>query len=161
MWPVRALQPPSICWVLNSCLPSQTNYLAVYPGKVLVALPNTELPELVGMVVDGVLKSSDFSADEAQVMAWEEKRLESKYAKDLVQIDNGKKISPDRACLFPPPVPSPSNVPPFSAWHVCPAPKLIDGIPKRDGPPPMCSTHISPFFWGDAREWWALLFSDV
>lgn len=148
--------------------PPQTNYLAVLPSKVIVPLPNAELPELVEMVVDGILKASDFSADEAQVndcasppsnwpsestrrgsdcaasffrmreghyhcwrsahdsrlghrarqccahrqgrfgavsdagheweqvMAWEEKRLVSKYAKDLVQVDNGKKISPDR-----------------------------------------------------------------
>jgi hypothetical protein len=135
-WPIQPLQKPSASRVLK-VLPAlpQINYLAVFPSKVLVALPNTELPELVGMVVDGVLKSSDFSADEAQVMAWEEKRLESKYAKDLVQVDNGKKISPDRAFL-PPPVPIPSDVP-FCSRRGKPALplNLTNGTPKRDGPP--------------------------
>jgi hypothetical protein len=43
------------------------HFLAVMPEKVLVALPNAELPELITMVTDGILKASDLSNDEAQV----------------------------------------------------------------------------------------------
>ncbi len=45
----------------------QAHFLAVYPEKVLVALPNAELPDLISMAVDAILKASDLSADEAQV----------------------------------------------------------------------------------------------
>jgi len=44
------------------------HFLAVMPEKVLVALPNAELPELITMVTDGILKASDLSNDEAQVV---------------------------------------------------------------------------------------------
>ena len=44
------------------------HFLAVIPEKVLVALPNAELPELITMVTDGILKASDLSNDEAQVV---------------------------------------------------------------------------------------------
>jgi ubiquitin carboxyl-terminal hydrolase 5/13 len=73
----------------------KTNFLALMPDKVLIPLPQQDLPELISMVVDGIMKASDLSEDEAQVLAWEEKRQVSKYADSLVQIDNGKKISPD------------------------------------------------------------------
>ena len=75
----------------------KTHFLAVMPDKVLIPLPKQELPELISMVVDGILKASDLSEDEAQVLAWEEKRPVTKYAESLVQLDNGKKIAPDPA----------------------------------------------------------------
>ena len=71
------------------------SFLALMPDKVLVPLPQQELPELISMVVDGIMKASDLSEDEAQVMAWEDKRQISKYADSLIQVDNGKKINPD------------------------------------------------------------------
>lgn len=45
----------------------KSHFLAVMPEKVLVPLPNAEVPELISMVVDGILKASDLSNDEAQV----------------------------------------------------------------------------------------------
>ena len=75
----------------------KTHFLAVMPDKVLIPLPKQELPELISMVVDGILKASDLSEDEAQVLAWEEKRPVTKYADSLVQLDNGKKIAADPA----------------------------------------------------------------
>eukprot|EP00960_Hanusia_phi_P028597 747500-Hanusia_phi.AAC.1 len=73
----------------------KSNFLALLPDRVLIPLPNQELPELISMVIDGILKASDLTEDEAQVMAWEDKRQVSKYAQNLVQVNNGKKISPD------------------------------------------------------------------
>ena len=73
----------------------KTNFLALMPDKILIPLPQQELPELISMVVEGIMKASDLSEDEAQVMAWEEKRLVSKYADTLVQLANGKKVGPD------------------------------------------------------------------
>jgi len=75
----------------------KSHFLAVMPEKVLVPLPNAEVPELISMVVDGILKASDLSNDEAQVMAWEDKRLVSKHAAGLTQLPGAKKISPDPA----------------------------------------------------------------
>ena len=73
----------------------KSSFLALMPDKILVPLPQQELPELISMVVDGIMKASDLSEDEAQVLAWEEKRQVTKYADGLVQLDTGKKISPD------------------------------------------------------------------
>ena len=97
--------------------------------QILIPKPPWQLPDLIQLSVDGILKASDMSADEAQVLAWEEKRQEpslqpsnlkpqtytpsahrsdtdraakhwplnqvSKYAENLVQLNNGKKLGPD------------------------------------------------------------------
>jgi len=73
----------------------KTNFLAVMPDKILVPLPQQELPELITMVVDGIMKASDLSEEEAQVLSWEDKRQVTKYADSIVQLSNGKKINPD------------------------------------------------------------------
>lgn len=73
----------------------KSSFLALMPDKIRIPLPQQELPELISMVVDGIMKASDLSEDEAQVLAWEEKRQVSKYCDGLVQLNNGKKINPD------------------------------------------------------------------
>jgi ubiquitin carboxyl-terminal hydrolase 5/13 len=75
----------------------KTNFLALMPDKILIPLPQQELPELITMVVDGIMKASDLSEDEAQVLAWEEKRPVTKYAESLIQLDNGRTVNPDPA----------------------------------------------------------------
>ena len=45
----------------------KTHFLAVMPARVLVALPNSELPDLIDLSVQAILKASDLSESDAQV----------------------------------------------------------------------------------------------
>jgi ubiquitin carboxyl-terminal hydrolase 5/13 len=72
--------------------------LAVWTGSVFeeIALPNTELPEFVSSVCEGIIQHNGMRL-RAQAESWDgdKDRFESKYAASLVQLDNGKKISND------------------------------------------------------------------
>jgi len=67
--------------------------LLVLPGRVRVALPCAELPELVLRACEAIEAHASVH-DQAQVGAWEETVQVSKYAKDLVQ-EEGVRISAD------------------------------------------------------------------
>lgn len=73
-----------------------TNSLVIFPERTTIELPNSELPSTVISAIDAILAHDGFRRSTEVVSAWEEEeRKESKYAKDLPQLDNGKKISPD------------------------------------------------------------------
>lgn len=73
-----------------------TNYLFVMPQRLEVLIPSDEVPTMVQLVIDAILKHDDFSRAAQVAATWaEEDRKESKYAKDLVQLDTGIKVSPD------------------------------------------------------------------
>lgn len=73
-----------------------TNYLVIMPQREEILLPSDEIPTLITLAIDGVLKHQGFEQVTQLAAAWEEEdRKESRYAKDLIQLDNGKKISPD------------------------------------------------------------------
>mmetsp|Transcript_13135 Transcript_13135/g.52402 ORF Transcript_13135/g.52402 Transcript_13135/m.52402 type:complete len:805 (+) Transcript_13135:65-2479(+) len=63
-------------------------------SEVAVPYPCPELPMLVTDAAKAVLAHVD-GKDSEEVAAWEEELKESKYARGLVQLDNGVKISPD------------------------------------------------------------------
>lgn len=71
--------------------------LVIFPTREEIKLPNNEIPTVVTMAIDAILKHDGFErAATVAAAAWEEEdRKESKYAKDLPQLSNGKKISPD------------------------------------------------------------------
>lgn len=73
-----------------------TNYLVVMPQRAEILLPSEVVPTMVTLAIDAILAHQGF-AQAAQLAAmWEEEdRKESKYAKDLVQLNTGKKVSPD------------------------------------------------------------------
>jgi hypothetical protein len=77
----------------------ETVSLAVYRANgdiAKVAFPNTELPTFVIDAANAVIKHAGFDSTKESLTAWEEEAAkESKYAKDLVQLDNGKTLSPD------------------------------------------------------------------
>ncbi|XP_013417871.1 ubiquitin carboxyl-terminal hydrolase 5 [Lingula anatina] len=74
------------------------NSVVVLPDWTKIPLPNTEIPDMVSLSVAAVLAAeSATKLAEAAAMAgtWEgEKRIVSKHAENLVQLDNGKKIPP-------------------------------------------------------------------
>lgn len=73
-----------------------TNYLVVLPERAELLLPSDLVPTSIMLAVDAVLKHDGFVKTSELAVAWEEEdRRESKYAKDLVQLNTGKKISPD------------------------------------------------------------------
>lgn len=73
-----------------------TNSLVIFPERTSVELPNSELPTIVTSAIDAILSHDGFKRSVELVSAWEEEeRKESKYAKDLPQLDNDIKISPD------------------------------------------------------------------
>lgn len=73
-----------------------SNYLVVLPSRQEIKLPNEQLPSIITMAIDAVLKHDGVERAAQVAAAWEEEdRKESKYARDLPQIDNGIKISPD------------------------------------------------------------------
>jgi ubiquitin carboxyl-terminal hydrolase 5/13 len=60
------------------------------------AVGNPDLPEVVSLAVDAILKHDGFVRETALAAAWEEEdRKVSKYAENLPQLDNGKKIPPE------------------------------------------------------------------
>lgn len=72
------------------------NTLAIIPEFTFIPLPSPDLPEVVNRAVNSVLEYTDASnEEEAERMEWEEERKPSKYANDLPQEGNGKKIPPD------------------------------------------------------------------
>ncbi|CDF33158.1 unnamed protein product [Chondrus crispus] len=73
-----------------------TNYLFVMPQRKEIMLPCDEIPTMITLAIDGVLNHQGFEQVAQLAAAWEEEdRKESRYAKDLVQLELGKKISPD------------------------------------------------------------------
>lgn len=73
-----------------------SNYLVILPSNQQIKLPNEQLPSIVTMAVDAILKHDGVERAAQVAAAWEEEdRKESKYARDLPQVDNGIKISPD------------------------------------------------------------------
>lgn len=74
------------------------NSVVVLPDWKIFPLPDPDLPQLVQMSVTGILAAEDaWKAAEAAAMAgtWEgEKRIVSKHAENLLQLDNGRKIPP-------------------------------------------------------------------
>lgn len=73
-----------------------TNYLVVMPQRAEVLLPSDVVPTMITLAINAVLEHQSFAQATQIAEAWEEEdRKESKYAKDLVQLDTGKKVSPD------------------------------------------------------------------
>lgn len=72
------------------------NYIVVFPQHMEIEYPNECIPTIVSTAVDAILAHDGFRRATELTAAWEEEeRRESKYAKDLPQLDNGKLISPD------------------------------------------------------------------
>lgn len=65
------------------------------PERISFPFPDPQLPELIIMSADMVIASVEVTNVSHEAADWAEKRYPSKYAKDLPQIDNGKKIGPD------------------------------------------------------------------
>lgn len=73
-----------------------TNYIVVLPERAEVMLPSDLVPTSILLAVDAILKHDGFLKASELAVAWEEEdRKVSKYANNLVQLDTGKKISPD------------------------------------------------------------------
>lgn len=72
--------------------------IVVFPENVTILFPNNDLPLLVGQAVETIISSESATAKglkEALTGTWDgEVRKVSQFAEDLVQLDNGKKISP-------------------------------------------------------------------
>ncbi|KAJ8902687.1 hypothetical protein NDN08_006007 [Rhodosorus marinus] len=66
------------------------------PERISIPFSNERLPEIVRAAASAVIAApeNDLVAD-AGGADWEETRQESKYAKNLIQLDNGIRISPD------------------------------------------------------------------
>jgi hypothetical protein len=45
----------------------KTHFLAIMPSRVLIALPNVDLPDLIDLSVQAIFKASDLSESDAQV----------------------------------------------------------------------------------------------
>lgn len=65
-------------------------------GNVSISLPNNNIPEYVSNICQAII-DNDGMRSKMQVDSWEagDDRFVSKYANDLVQLDNDKKISND------------------------------------------------------------------
>lgn len=62
----------------------------------VIPVDDATLPMIVGQAATAILQHEGATRADALAAAWEEEdRKESKYAADLPQLDNGKKISPD------------------------------------------------------------------
>lgn len=73
-----------------------TNYLVVMPQRAEVLLPSDVVPTMITLAINTILDHQGFAQAAQIAAAWEdEDRKESNYAKDLVQLDTGKKVSPD------------------------------------------------------------------
>lgn len=73
--------------------------IVVLPDWIVYPFPNPELPEMVRMSASSILEAEDaLKMEEAAMMAagtWEgDKKIISKHAESLLQLDNGKKIPP-------------------------------------------------------------------
>lgn len=75
---------------------ASTYYLVLFPERAELRLPADNLPNNVGFSINAIMKHDGVAKTTELAAAWEEEdRKESKYAKDLEQLDTGKKISPD------------------------------------------------------------------
>ncbi|CAG2114220.1 unnamed protein product, partial [Medioppia subpectinata] len=76
----------------------EINSVVILPQFTVIPLPNPDLPEQLLQSISMVLSSdAAFRLEELQALAgtWDgEKRIVSKYANDLKQLDNGVKIPP-------------------------------------------------------------------
>lgn len=74
------------------------NSIVVLPSWTVIPLTDPSIPDMVQVAVAAILGAEDaWKLEEAAAMAgtWDgEKRIVSKYAENLVQLDNGKKIPP-------------------------------------------------------------------
>ena len=72
------------------------NSVVVMPEGSRVPFPSLGLPSVVTLCVEAILEHKGFAKSQA-IAAYEEvdERKESKYARNLAQLDIGKKISPD------------------------------------------------------------------
>jgi len=64
-------------------------------AAVSIPLPNAEIPEFVSNVIQGIIEHEGMKG-KMQLDTWsadQEQTIESRYARDLVQLPNGKKIS--------------------------------------------------------------------
>eukprot|EP00667_Euglena_gracilis_P003368 EG_transcript_3375 len=78
----------------NNCDIVKSQSIYVFPQRVRVDLPNDELPEMVTQVATAIV-DHEGSAKAARV-TWEEDTYhESVFARDLEQLNTGKKVSPD------------------------------------------------------------------
>lgn len=68
--------------------------VVILPEEWRMPYPCPNLPDQVANAVEAIL-AHDEALDEKEATTWQEEILPSKYAKDLVQLDNRKKISPD------------------------------------------------------------------
>lgn len=73
-----------------------TNSIVIFPQRIVIDLPNLDLPVQVNLAVDAILSHDGYQRAVEVTAAWEEEdRKESKYAKDLPQLSHDLKISPD------------------------------------------------------------------
>eukprot|EP00178_Gracilaria_changii_P026292 TRINITY_DN808_c0_g2_i1.p2 TRINITY_DN808_c0_g2~~TRINITY_DN808_c0_g2_i1.p2 ORF type:complete len:849 (+),score=127.98 TRINITY_DN808_c0_g2_i1:13335-15881(+) len=73
-----------------------TNYLVVFPSQQEIKLPNSDIPTVVTLAINAILEHDGVERTTQVASAWEEEdRKESKYANNLPQLSNGKRISPD------------------------------------------------------------------
>ena len=76
----------------------ETYSVVVLPDWTVIPLPNQDIPDMVQISVESILATEDASKmAEAAAMAstWEgEERKVSKYAENLLQLDNGIKVPP-------------------------------------------------------------------
>jgi ubiquitin carboxyl-terminal hydrolase 5/13 len=80
-------------WIVEK----EHSLMVVVNGQLkVIPLPNRDLPEFVNNVIDSVIKHEGMRP-QMQLMTWEEDTVRpvSKYALNLVQLNNGKKISQD------------------------------------------------------------------
>jgi ubiquitin carboxyl-terminal hydrolase 5/13 len=76
----------------------KTAFVVALPDveATVLAVGNPDLPDMVALVVDAIMKHEGFARASEIAAAWEEEdRKMSKYAESLVQLDNGKTIPPD------------------------------------------------------------------
>lgn len=73
-----------------------TNYVVIFPERIEIQLPNDDLPTVVALATEAIITHDGFARAAQVAAAWvEEDRKESKYANNLPQLNNGKKVSPD------------------------------------------------------------------
>ncbi|XP_006818005.1 ubiquitin carboxyl-terminal hydrolase 5-like [Saccoglossus kowalevskii] len=72
----------------------EQNSVVILPDFASIPLPNAALPEKVQSCIAGILSAQSASKNE-EIEAWDgETRIISKYADNLQQLDNGKKVPP-------------------------------------------------------------------
>lgn len=72
----------------------KSHALVLLPDLQFIPLPCPELPELILQAISATL-AHDSASTADQVANWEEERRVSKYADSVVQLDTGRKISPN------------------------------------------------------------------